>query len=34
MIIPMTGMAENEAVQCHRLIHWTCWERAIRATIA
>lgn len=29
MIIPMTGMAEIEAVQRHRLIHWTCWERAI-----
>lgn len=29
MIIPMAGMAEIEAVHCHRLIHWTCWERAV-----
>lgn len=29
MIIPIAGMAIIEAAQCHRLIHWTCWERAV-----
>jgi hypothetical protein len=28
-MIPMKGMAAIEAAGCHRLVHWTNWERAL-----
>lgn len=28
-MIPMEGMAAIKAARCHRLIHWTDWDRAL-----